>query len=145
MHHFDDTLAMTAEGAADDPDYQDHEALKLGIDLWWQCKHYDSWVEITGDDLDDGPDTSCFAALPPPPKSKKEKQPTLLGDARVAPLAICSCGHRADSHHAELPSPCGHGRTMPDAEIVARCFDPTLSSDPRYGCRCVGFQPGKPS
>lgn len=141
VHHFDETCTMTDEGAADDPNYQNHEALKLGITAWWECRHCDSWVEMTGDD---GPDVSCFAELPPPPPYKK-KRPTLLGNARHAPSDICQCGHRADSHYAELPSPCQYGRTMPDVEIMERCFDPTLTQDPRYGCRCIGFSSGPPS
>jgi len=138
VHHFDETLAGTAEG---DPE---HPAAKLGIAVWWQCKHCDAWLEYDNGSDDEGlPLTACFAKRPPPPpkkqRQKKQARPTLLGDAQVHPAAMCGCGHRADSHYPELPSPCGHGRTMTAEEIMARCGDQTLTSDPRYGCRCTAF------
>jgi hypothetical protein len=57
--------------------------------------------------------------------------------------AMCECGHMRSSHATRLPAPCNHGRTMPDAEIITRACDPDLTTDPRYGCRCLGFCPAK--
>lgn len=139
VHHLSNVMMGWA---ADEPD---HEAAKLGVVCWWMCKHCDSWIECTGGEDEDGPDVSLFAALPPPRPRAPRRRPTLLGDAAVHPSTICRCGHRADSHAADLPSPCGHGRTMPDAEIIARCCEENLTSDPRYGCRCIAFSAGAPS
>lgn len=91
-----------------------------------------------------GPDTSLFAALPPPPKRQPRRERPKLLD-HVHPTAICQCGHRADSHFAELPSPCAYGRTISDAEIIVRACDPELTKDPRYGCQCICFSLVAPS
>lgn len=138
-HHLSDAMMGFAEGEPE------HEAAKAGAIAWWGCKHCDSWIECTGEE-EDGPDPSIFASLPPPPaRMPRRRAPTLLGAAGVLAATICKCGHRADSHYPELPSPCGHGRTMPDAEIIARACDPTVTQDPRYGCHCIAFSRGEPS
>lgn len=48
-HHFADPMIDFAE---DEPE---HEAAKLGVEQWWQCKHCPAWREYTGDE-DDEPD-----------------------------------------------------------------------------------------
>ncbi len=63
----------------------------------------------------------------------------------IHPHAMCSCGHMRASHLEFLPAPCDHGRTMPEAELIARACDPTLTDDPRYGCKCIGFSDAEPS
>ena len=73
----------------------------------------------------------------------KPAKPTTatVRDVVLHPPALCACGHRADSHAPARPSPCRHGLTMPRGEVVARAADPTITDDPRYGCKCVAFTP----
>ena len=56
-------------------------------------------------------------------------------------LDMCACGHPRRDHAPRLPAPCGHGRTMPDHELIARACDPDLTLDPAYGCRYIGWRP----
>ena len=61
-HHFSDALLGFSEN---DPE---HEAAKLGIDTWWECKHCDTWIEC-GEDEE--PDLSALATLPLPEDALK--------------------------------------------------------------------------
>jgi hypothetical protein len=54
---------------------------------------------------------------------------------------MCTCGHSRAMHGPKLPAPCDADRTMTDEELIARCCDPHLTEDPRYGCTCMGFSP----
>lgn len=51
-HHFSVALIRATEDEAEIEQRQ-------GVSLWWQCKHCDAWIELTGEE-EDGPDVSVF-------------------------------------------------------------------------------------
>jgi hypothetical protein len=55
--------------------------------------------------------------------------------------ALCTCGNRFREHGPLPPHPCAAGCTMSRDEMSRRAGDPTLTDDPRYGCKCIAFTP----
>lgn len=51
-HHFSDAMLECAETSEEGAD---HEAAKVGVEVWYECKHCEAWMEydLDGEDGDD--------------------------------------------------------------------------------------------
>lgn len=47
-HHTGDLYAECRD--EDDEETENHPAAKLGIEMWWACKHCDWWAEVLDND-----------------------------------------------------------------------------------------------